>query len=297
MNCYLPESMQRLPPGYSRAELEAALREGHILTARAVCCDERHALTVALGCCEGKIPREEAAEGITDGSARDIAILRCVGHPVCAKVTACLPDGTVLLSRRLAQREAMDRLLQGARPGDILPAVVTNCTSFGAFCDVGCGAAALLGTAQTGISRIRHAAERFTDGQRIFAAIRTIDAPHRRIFLTQKELLGTWAENAAGFRAGQTVTGVVRSLTDYGAFIELTPNLSGLAENDGTLHVGDAVAVYIRAIVPESLKIKLTVLQKLPPQPRRPLCYFRTSGHLDQWRYGSEQFAKCYTIF
>ena len=61
--------------------------------------------------------------------------------------------------------------------------------------------------------------------------------------------------------------------------------------------MGDAVAVYIRAIVPESLKIKLSVLHRVEPQPRRPLCYFRTSGHLDQWRYGSEQFAKCYTIF
>lgn len=296
MNCYLPERMQR-PLGYSRAELDTALSAGRILAARAVRCSETHELTVALGCCEGKIAREEAAEGIADGSTRDIAILRCVGRTVCVKVTELRPDGTVLLSRRRAQREAMDRLLREARPGDILPAVVTNCAPFGAFCDVGCGAPALLGTAQSGISRIRHAAERYTDGERIFAAIRRIDAPNRRIFLTQKELLGTWAENAALFRAGQTVTGVVRSLTDYGAFIELTPNLSGLAENDGSLRAGDAVSVYIRAIVPESLKIKLTVLQKLPQQPRPPLRYFRTAGHLDQWRYGSETFAKSYTIF
>ncbi len=50
-----------------------------------------------------------------------------------------------------------------------------------------------------------------------------------------RELLGTWQENAARFRAGQTVTGVVRTVTDYGAFIALTPNLCGLAEPDGRL--------------------------------------------------------------
>ena len=128
-------------------------------------------------------------------------------------------------------------------------------------------------------------------------AIRTLDRVQRRVFLTQRELLGTWAENAARFCAGQTVIGVVRSLTDYGAFIELTPNLSGLAEDDGTLRVGDHVAVYIRAIVPETLKIKLSVLHRVEPQPREPLHYFQTGGHITQWRYGNEHFAKCYTIF
>ena len=82
-----------------------------------------------------------------------------------------------------------------------------------------------------------------------------------------------------------------------GAFIELTPNLSGLAEDNGTLRVGDHVAVYIRAIVPETLKIKLSVLHRVEPQPREPLRYVQTEGHIRQWRYGNEHFAKCYTIF
>ena len=223
--------------------------------------------------------------------------MRCVGRPVCACVTEITPEGEIVLSRRKAQQLAMDHLLREAAPGDILPAVVTGCTAFGAFCDVGCGAAALLGTQQLCISRLRHAGEMLTPGQRIYAAIRTLDRVQRRVFLTQRELLGTWAENASRFCAGQTVTGVVRSLTDYGAFLELTPNLSGLAEDDGTLRVGDHVAVYIRAIVPETLKIKLSVLHRVEPQPREPLRYFQTEGHLRQWRYGNEEFAKYYTIF
>ena len=297
MNCYLPESMQRCLRRCSRAELETALREGTILTARAVSCGENHDLFVDLGTALGRIPRLETAEGAASGQIREIAILKCVGRPVSFRVTELREDGEVLLSRRLAQREAADHLLQTARPGDLLPAVVTGCAAFGAFCDVGCGTAALLGTRQLCISRLRHAGELLTPGQHIYAAIQTLDRVQRRIFLTQRELLGTWSENAALFAPGQTVTGIVRSLTDYGAFIELTPNLSGLAENDGTLRVGDHVAVYIRAIVPETLKIKLSVLDRLSPQPRGPLRYFHTSGHLDQWRYGNDHFAKCYTIF
>lgn len=61
--------------------------------------------------------------------------------------------------------------------------------------------------------------------------------------------------------------------------------------------MGDHVAVYIRAIVPETLKIKLSVLHRVEPQPREPLRYFQTEGHIRQWRYGNEEFAKYYTIF
>ena len=80
MKDYLPESMRRCPPGYARGELERAMEEGTILTARAVRCDETHDLIIDLGCAEGRIPRLEAAEGVADGRTREIAILRCVGR-------------------------------------------------------------------------------------------------------------------------------------------------------------------------------------------------------------------------
>ena len=120
-----------------------------------------------------------------------------------------------------------------------------------------------------------------------------------RIHLSHKELLGTWAENAAAFQPGQTVTGIVRSIKDYGAFVELAPNLSGLAEPNFDLRVGDAVSVYIKSVVPERLKIKLVALRKLDPAslPVRPLPYFRTSGHIDSWCYGSATMAKTITVF
>lgn len=46
--------------------------------------------------------------------------------------------------------------------------------------------------------------------------------------MTHKELLGTWMENASWFHPGETVRGEVRSVKEYGSFIELAPNLSGL---------------------------------------------------------------------
>ena len=63
--------------------------------------------------------------------------------------------------------------------------------------------------------------------------------------------------------------------------------------------VGDTVSVYIKSILPERLKIKLVALRKLDADtlPQRPMHYFRTCGHLDHWRYGSDSFAKTITVF
>jgi len=299
MNNYLPEGMGLQIGSYTPEMLRKARQEGTILQAPVLLCTPAHDLLVDLGCCTGRIPRNEAALGIADGTTRDIAILSRVGKAVSFRVTDLSSSGEALLSRRLAQEEARAAIFEYRRPGDILPAVITNLASFGAFCDVGCGIPALLGIEHISISRIGHSRDRFREDQQIYSIIRALEPDTMRIHLSHKELLGTWAENAAAFQVGQTVTGIVRSIKDYGAFVELAPNLSGLAEPNFDLRVGDAVSVYIKSIVPERLKIKLVALRKLDPAslPPKPLPYFRTSGHMDTWRYGSETLAKTITVF
>ena len=76
-----------------------------------------------------------------------------------------------------------------------------------------------------------------------------------KITLSHKELLGTWEENAAMFAPGQTVTGVIRSIEDYGIFVELTPNLAGLAEPRPDVFIGQQASVYIKSIIREKMKI------------------------------------------
>lgn len=299
MNNYLPEGMALHRRGYSTEDLRRAKAEGTILQAPVVVCTEEHDLLVDLGCCLGRIPRSEAALGILDGTVREIAILSRVGKAVCFRVLELSGTGPALLSRRLAQEEAHRHFLDSKKPGDILPVVVSSLASFGAFCDIGCGIQALLGIERISISRITHSRERFREDQAIYAVIHTIDHSSGRIQLSHRELLGTWAENASLFQPGQTVPGIVRSVRDYGAFVELTPNLSGLAEPNFDLHPGDMVSVYIKSILPQRLKIKLVALRKLDPNtlPPRPLHYYQTSGHMDFWRYGTPGFVKTVTEF
>ena len=297
MDQFLPEGLHPQPEGYTREELLLAMQQGKILQATAVKCDERHDLHVSLGCCRGHIARAEAARGILGGETRDIAILSRVGRPVCFTVLGFAADGTALLSRRSAQEAALEQVFRENRPGDILPAVVTGLAPFGAFCDIGCGAVGLLGLRDLCVSRLSHPGELLHVGQRLPVVIRSLDPVQRRVGLTLRELLGSWAENAAHFRAGQAVPGVVRARTEYGVFIALTPNLCGLAERDDTLEPGQPVCVYIKAIHPETLKIKLTVLHRLGTLPPQPLLFTKTEGRLDVWRYGSRERAKIVTVF
>ena len=292
MNQFLPEGLYPQPEGYTREDLLLAMQQRKILQAAAIKCDERHNLHVALGCCKGIIPRAEAARGILGGETRDIAILSRVGRPICFTVMGFAPDGTALLSRRSAQEAALEQIFRENRPGDILPAVVTGLAPFGAFCDIGCGIAALLPIDCLSVSRIASPADRVQVGQQLLCAIKNRDV-QGRIVLTLRELLGTWSENAACFAAGETVVGIVRSVEEYGVFIEIAPNLAGLAEADSTLRPGQAVSVYIKNILPEKMKIKLVIVNHALSQSHRfELRYFITEGHLDHWLYSTPESHK-----
>ena len=72
-----------------------------------------------------------------------------------------------------------------------------------------------------------------------------------RVSLSHKELLGTWEENAALFSSGETVSGIVRSVEHYGVFVELAPNLAGLAEPKDGVKVGQQASVYIKNLIPD----------------------------------------------
>lgn len=272
----------------SVAALRRAMERGELLEGIAQLCDTEHNLLVQLGPFTGWIPRAETALGITEGTTRDIAILSRVGKPVCVQIEALEErEGTLCprLSRRRAQQAALAYLMEHAKPGQVIPATVTHLEPFGAFVDIGCGVCSLLGVESISVSRISSPGERFRVGQEIYAAVLDTDPALGRVYLTHKELLGTWAENAARFQPGMTVPGIVRGRKEYGVFIELTPNLSGLAELRPGLEEGERVSVYIKAILPERMKIKLLVIDTLPPESPPPLHYFITRGRLDKWKY------------
>ena len=155
----------------------------------------------------------------------------------------------------------MREYIKKLRPGDVINARVTHLESFGAFCDIGCGVIALLPINSISVSRISHPRDRFFAGEDIKAVVKSVE--NGRITLTHKELLGTWEENAMQFSQGETVSGIVRSVESYGVFIELAPNLAGLAEPKSDVYLGQSASVYVKSIIRDKMKVNLLLLTAL----------------------------------
>ena len=275
--------------------LSEAMEKGIILEAKVKMCTSSHDLVLDIPCAKGIIPREEGAIGIKEGMTRDIALISRVNKIVCFKVRALniSESGELIatLSRKAAQEECLSEYISALCPGNIINARVTHFEQFGSFVDIGCGIPSLLPIDTMSVSRISHPSDRFKVGQLIKAAVKSnID---NRIFLTHKELLGTWEENAAKYMAGETVPGVIRSIEEYGVFVELAPNLAGLAEPKEGIHIGQSVSVYIKAILPEKMKVKLIIVdicsEKTEPSP---IEYYIRSGSIKSWNYSTASSSK-----
>ena len=296
MNRYYPEGMliKRLENQEyigTQKGLEKALERQVILEAPVVLCDHNFNLHVALGeKIRGIIPRCEVE--YCRGEIKDIAILTRVGKCVSFIVQGFKkePSGEIvaILSRRRAQKECNDNYISALSAGDIIQSKVTHIENFGAFVDIGCGIISLLSIDSISVSRITHPAERLSVGDNIYCVIKSIDESGR-IYVSQKELLGTWMENASLFSEGETVKGTVRSIESYGIFVELKPNLAGLAEYKEGVGVGQSAAVYIKSIIPDKMKIKLIIIDSHDTHgAKEPPEYFITpdlTTHIDKWTY------------
>lgn len=268
--------------------LKSAMLKEEVLESRVLLCDKEHNLHVDLGIARGIIPRNEGAIGIADGSVRDIALISKVNKPVCFIITDIEQDEygnyIAILSRRAVQEKCQSEFLDKLVEGDIIDATVTHLENFGVFIDIGAGINALIPIDMLSVSRINHPCERVSEGQEIKTVLRKRE-PEKLTF-SLKELLGTWQENASLFSAGETVTATVRSIESYGVFIELAPNLAGLAELQDNLFVGQQVAVYIKSVIPEKMKIKLVIVESFGKESTpSPLTYFCNSNHMDSWKY------------
>ena len=287
------------------SNLERAMRDNKTLEARATMCDNDLNLHVDLCGIKGIIPKSECLISASNEPIKDIAIITRVGKPVCFKVVAIEQrDDTfcAILSRRAAQAECKNYYLASLLPGDVIDATVTHLDTFGAFVDIGCGNASLLSIDCISVSRISHPSDRLFVGQKLKVIVKSNDVENGRIYVTLKELLGTWEENASAFSVGQTVSGIVRSIESYGVFVELSPNLAGLAElrEDrqifNSLQVGDNVSVYIKSIIPEKMKIKLVLIDiGTKANAPTPIQYHLDTNkieHIDIWQYSPKHCTK-----
>ncbi|MBQ7761256.1 MAG: 30S ribosomal protein S1 [Clostridia bacterium] len=303
-NKYLPEgslisTSENREYTSSLEGLERAKQEGKILEGVVKMCDSTAMdLHLDLYGITGIIPKKEVLYG---EELKDIAIITRVGKVCAFKVVGFEKDDKgktrAILSRRLAQMECMKEHLLDLVPGDIIPGKITHFEPFGAFLDIGCGIISLMSVDSVSVSRISSPRDRFSPREELDVVVKSIDYENERLYVSTKELFGTWEENIKEYSVGQTVSGIVRSIENYGIFVELAPNLAGLAELKNDVCVGDYCAVYIKSIMPEKMKIKLVIIDThekgaITKQRNQYFIDTKKTKHISYWKYSPQGCSK-----
>ena len=124
------------------------------------------------------------------------------------------------------------------KPGDRAHGTVTRIMDFGAFVELEPGIEGLIHISEMSwAKKVKSPSEVVKPGETVEAVILGVSAGERRISLGLKQALGDpWAEVAEKFAVGSTVEGPVTSLTNFGAFVQLSEGVEGM------IHVSDMSA-------------------------------------------------------
>jgi small subunit ribosomal protein S1 len=212
---------------------------------------------------------------------RDAAALeKLVGQEItCRIVKLDATEEDVVVDRRVILEEQARQLEQEryaeVKEGDIVSGLVRSLTSYGAFVDLG-GVDGLLHVSDIAWSRVNNPEEVLTVGQRLQVKVLKIDADSRRISLGLKQLQPEpWDSAADRYQLGQRVSGTVKRLTDFGAFIEVEPGIEGLIHVSemswinkvrkpaDVLKLDDTVEAVILSINPAERRLSLGLKQAL----------------------------------
>ncbi len=188
--------------------------------------------------------------------------------------------GNIVLSRRAVLLGERDELraatLKVLQEGVVMEGVVKNVTDYGAFIDLG-GIDGLLHITDISWGRINHPSEKLSVGQTVPVVVLKYDQEKERVSLGMKQLTpDPWITAHERFPIGGRVKGRVKSVTDYGAFVELEEGVEGLihvSEMSWTKKVrhpskivteSEQVEAVILGIDTEQQRISLGLKQLLP---------------------------------
>ena len=267
---FIPEGWNDVNRAFSMQELNLAAINGNIMQAKVTRCDSNYNLYLDLGNnLTGIIPRDEVEAVNIDetGFPKPNICTSKINKFVQFKVKDISKKDTVILSRKAVGKEAIKWMKNDLKEGMIVYGIVKNIRPYGAFVEIGGGIVGLVHIEDISVARIKSPYERFKIGQKIKIVIKSIDRKTNRVILSYKEMYGTWEDNIKDFKEGMTVTGIARETEKRknGIFVELKPNLIGLADYKENIEYGSNLEVYIKRIIPEKKKVKLLIIDSKKP--------------------------------
>lgn len=178
-----------------------------------------------------------------------------------------LSHKAVLEDEAKAKRQA---ILDTIQPGQILEGTVQRMTDFGVFVDIG-GVDGLVHVSELAWNRVEKPSDVVKEGDKVQVKVLKVDRENERIGLSIKETQpGPWAKVEEQFKPGAIVTGTVKRLVSFGAFVEVAPGVEGLVHisqianrrvntPSEVLKEGQEVQVKVLDVVPQEQRISLSI--------------------------------------
>jgi small subunit ribosomal protein S1 len=205
---------------------------------------------------------------------------KLVGQEITCRISKLdAAEEDVVVDRRVILEEQTRQLEQKryseVSEGDIVSGEVRSLTAYGAFVDLG-GVDGLLHVSDIAWTRVNNPEEVLTVGQQLKVKVLKVDADSRRISLGLKQLQPEpWDSAADRYQLGQRVSGTVKRLTDFGAFIEIEAGIEGLIhvsemswvnkvrKPSDLLKLDEAVEAVVLSITPAERRLSLGLKQAL----------------------------------
>lgn len=181
------------------------------------------------------------------------------------------------------RKEAAEKLFATLEVGSIVEGTVARMTNFGAFVDLG-GVDGLVHISEISYDRVEKAADVLENGQKVNVKVLSVDQERGRISLSIKQTLaGPWDDIADKAPEGSVLTGTVKRLTAFGAFVEVFPGVEGLVHISQISHShiatpadvltpGQEVQVKVLEVHPENQRLGLSIkaLEEKPASEEKP---------------------------
>lgn len=147
--------------------------------------------------------------------------------------------------------------LESLQVGQVIDGVVQRITDFGAFVDIG-GIDGLVHISQLSYDHVEKPTDVVQEGQNVKVKVLNVDRDNERISLSIKETLpGPWSNISERAPKGSELTGTVKRLVSYGAFVEVLPGVEGL------VHISQIAHKHIgtpHEVLKEGQEVKVKVL-------------------------------------